>query len=241
MKHGDRHSMVKILIVDDQPETAKNFQTNLSSQGYLTHVAANGVEGMTIARDWQPNLVVADIFMSKMSGVEFCRQLREISEAPIIVFSDPTHENIKIEALNAGADDYVIKPISMPEFHARVQVQLRRHPINGSETQRTLVAGDFQIDIPLHRVTVRGQPIHLSPLEFGLLRYFVEHAGQVLTHRAIFQDVWGVDEDRKGHIRVYIASLRKKIDCSDHRRYIVTESWMGYRFCASGEVDNLQN
>ncbi|RZU39786.1 two-component system KDP operon response regulator KdpE [Edaphobacter modestus] len=236
MSRGDRHSMVKILIVDDEPRTTKILQTDLSSQGYLMHVAANGVEGMTVARNWHPNLVIADVFMSKMSGVEFCRQLREISDVPIIVLSAPTDENIKVEALNAGADDYVIKPISMREFHARVQVQLRRHPVKGAEAQRTLIAGDFQIDISMHRVTVRGQVIHLSPLQFDLLRCLVEHAGQILTHRVIFQDVWGIDDDRRGHIRAYIAQLRKKIGCSDHRRYIVTESWIGYRLCASGEA-----
>ncbi len=235
MNRGDRHSAAKILIVDDEPETTKILQTDLSSHGYAMHVAANGVEGMTIARYWQPNLVIADVFMSRMDGVEFCRQLREISEVPIIVLSVPTHENIKVEALNAGADDFVIKPISTREFHARVQVQLRRHPVKGTEVQRTLIAGDFQIDISQHRVTVRGQVIHLSPLQFDLLRCFVEHAGQVLTHRAIFQNVWGIDDDRRESIRTYIAQLRKKIECSDSRRYIVTESWLGYRFCASGE------
>lgn len=236
MKRDDRHAIVKVLIVDDEPQTTKSLQMNLSSQGYLTRIAANGVEGMTVARDWQPNLVIADMFMSKMSGVDFFRQVREISDVPIIVVSVPTHEKIKVQALNAGADDYVVKPISMPEFHARIQVQLRRHVVSGSEVNRTLIAGDFQINIPLHRVIVRGQPIHLSPLQFNLLRYFVEHAGQVLTHRAICQDVWRIDDERKGHIRVSIAQLRRKIDCSDHRRYIVTESWMGYRFSASGEV-----
>lgn len=236
MNRGERHSMVKILIVDDDIQTTKILQTDLSSHGYLMYVAASGVEGMIVARDWQPNLVIADIFMSKMSGVEFCRQVREISEVPIIVLSAPTHENIKVEALNAGADDYVIKPISLPEFHARVQVQLRRHSAKWAEAQRTVVAGDFQIDLSLHRVTVRGQVIHLSPLEFDLLHCLVEHAGQVLTHRAICQDVWGIDDDRRSHIRAYIAQLRKKIACSDNRRYIVTESWIGYRFCASGET-----
>ena len=235
MNRGDRYSTAKILIVDDERKTTKILQMGLSSYGYATHVATNGVEGMTVARDWQPNLVIADVFMSKMNGVEFCRQLREISEVPIIVLSVPTHENIKVEALNAGADDYVIKPISMREFHARVQVQLRRHPVKEAKPQRPLIAGDFQIDITLHRVAVRGQVIHLSPLQFELLRCLVEHAGQVLTHRAIFQHVWGIDDDRRGHIRAYIAQLRKKIECSDSPRYIVTESWIGYRFCASGE------
>jgi two-component system, OmpR family, KDP operon response regulator KdpE len=235
MNRGYRHSMVRILIVGDEPKTTKVLQTDLSSQGYLMHVAANGVEGMIVARDWQPNLVIADVFMPKMSGVEFCRQLREISEVPIIVLSAPTHENTKVEALNAGADDYVVQPISMREFNARVRAQLRRYLVGGAEATRTLIAGDFQIDLTQHRVTVRGQVIHLSPLLFDLLRCFVEHAGQVLTHRAIFQHVWGIDDDRRGHIRAYIAQLRKKIACTNHRRYIVTESWIGYRFCASGE------
>jgi two-component system, OmpR family, KDP operon response regulator KdpE len=235
MKRDDSNYMPKILVVDDEPQITNVLRTALSSQGYLLHVAANGVEGMTAVRDWQPDLVITDVSMPKMNGVEFCRQLREISEIPIIVLSVCSHEHIKIEALDAGADDYVIKPFSIQELHARVRVQLRRRPDNELETQRALIVGDFRIDVSQHRVIVRDQVIRLTPLQFDLLLYFAEHAGQVLTHRAILQDVWGMDEDRPEHIRVHIGQLRKKIEFSDDFQYIVTEPWIGYRFCASGK------
>jgi two-component system KDP operon response regulator KdpE len=236
MRQEDSGSMTRILLVDDETQIIRTLRTALSTQGYSVNVAANGVEGMVAARDWHPDLVITDISMPKMNGIEFCRQLREITEVPIIVLSVRTQELAKIEALDAGADDYVTKPFSIQELHARIRAQLRRRPTHReSEAQRVLSVGDFQIDVAQHRVAVRGQVIRLTPLQFDLLVCFAEHAGQVLTHRVILQDVWGLDQDRPEYIRVHIGQLRKKIEISDAPQYIVTEPWIGYRFCADGK------
>jgi two-component system, OmpR family, KDP operon response regulator KdpE len=170
-----------------------------------------------------------------MDGIEFCRRLRRISEIPIIVLSNRIHEQNKIKALDAGADDYVTKPFSFHELHARVRVQLRRHPPNPSGTRGVLAVGDFRIDVPQHRVTIRNQVVRLTPLEFDLLLCFAKHSEEILSHRAILQKVWGIDEDRPEHLRVYIGQLRKKIEPAHDPRYIVTELSIGYRFCPSGK------
>jgi two-component system KDP operon response regulator KdpE len=238
MNHGNSDCIPKILVVDDQSQITKVLRTALSSEGYLPRVAADGVEGMIAARDWQPDLVITDVSMPKMNGIEFCRQLREFSEIPIIVLSVSASEHTKIKALDAGADDYLTKPFSIQELHARVRVQLRRHPPNQSRAQRILVIGDFRIDVPQHRVIVRDQVVRLTPLEFDLLLCFAKHAGEVLTHRVILQDVWKMDDDRPEYLRVCIGQLRKKIAFSDDPQYIVTEPSIGYRFCASGK-DNI--
>jgi two-component system, OmpR family, KDP operon response regulator KdpE len=232
----ERDSMQKILLVDDEPHIIRVLRTSLSSQGYSVSVASNGIEGMVAVRDWQPDLVITDLSMPKMGGVEFCRQLREISEIRVIVLSVSNHEPTKVEALNAGADDYVTKPFSIQELYARIRVQLRRRPAHQEpEAQRVLSVGDFRIDMAQHRVAVRGQIVRLTPSQFDLLVCFAEHAGQLLTHRVILQDVWGLDQDRPEHVRVHIGQLRKKIEISDAPQYIVTEPWIGYRFCADGK------
>jgi two-component system KDP operon response regulator KdpE len=232
----EKDPMQKILLVDDEPKIIRILRASLSSQGYSLSVAANGIEGMVAVRDWQPDLVITDISMPKMDGVEFCRRFREISEIPVIVLSVNNHELTKVEALNAGADDYVTKPFSTQELHARIRAQLRRRSTHQhGEAQRVLSVGDFCIDVAQHRVAVRGQIIRLTPLQFDLLVCFAEHAGQLLSHRAILQDVWGLDQDRPEHVRVHIGQLRKKIEVSDAPQYIVTEPWMGYRFCADGK------
>jgi two-component system KDP operon response regulator KdpE len=232
----EKDSMQKILLVDDEPQIIRILRTSLSTQGYSLSVATDGIEGLAAVRDWQPDLVITDLSMPKMDGIEFCRQLREISEIPVIVLSVSKNEPTKVEALDAGADDYVTKPFSIQELYARIRVQLRRRPSHQqSEAKRVLSVGDFCIDVAQHRVAVRGQMIRLTPLQFDLLVCFAEHAGQLLTHRVILQDVWGLDQDRPEYVRVHIGQLRKKIEVSDAPQYIVTEPWIGYRFCADGK------
>lgn len=232
--------MQKILLVDGAPQSMKTLRIALSSQGHSLYVAANGIEGMLAVRDWQPDLVIMDVSLPKVDGIEFCRQLREVSGVPLIFLSVCTDELIKVEALDAGVDDYVTKPFSIHELHARIRAQLRRHSAHPSEPQRVLSVGDFRIDVAQHRVAVRGQLIRLTPLQFNLLLCFAKHAGQILTHRVIFQDVWGLDQDRPEHVRVHIGQLRKKIEISDAPQYIVTEPWIGYRFCADGNNTLLE-
>ncbi|MDW5264922.1 MULTISPECIES: response regulator transcription factor [Acidobacteriaceae] len=237
MKSIDRGQPAKILIVDDEPQIIRVLRTALSTQGYVIRIAGNGVEGADIALEWKPDLIITDVSMPEMNGVELCRELRTNSDVPIIVLSVRNNERMKIEALDAGADDYVTKPFSIQELQARVRAQLRRNLSEAREVQSIIDLGDFRIDIPQHRVTVRGNDVHLTPKQFDLLVYFAQHAGNVLTHRALLQAVWGVNADQPEYLRVSIGQLRKKIETSEEPRYILTEPWVGYRFRPTGSDD----
>lgn len=237
MKPTEQGQPAKILIVDDEPQIIRVLRTALSAQGYNVRIAANGIEGADIARDWLPDLVITDVSMPEMNGVELCRELRASSRVPIIVLSVRNNERMKIEALDAGADDYVTKPFSIQELQARVRSQLRRNIAESSGKRTVFDLGDFHIDIPQHRVAVRGQDIHLTPKQFDLLVCFAEHAGQVLTHRTLLQAVWGSNADQPEYLRVSIGQLRKKIETSDEPSYILTEPWVGYRFRPTGSDD----
>jgi two-component system KDP operon response regulator KdpE len=237
MKTNEHDQHAKILIVDDEPQITRVLRTALSTQGYSLRIAANGVEGMEAIHAWKPDLVITDVCMPQMNGVELCREIRAISQIPIIVLSVRNQDLMKIEALDAGADDYVTKPFSIQELQARVRAQLRRSTANNSESPQSIKAGDFLIDIPQHRVVVRGQDTHLTPKQFDLLLYMAQHPGQVLTHRALLHAVWGTNADQPEYLRVTIGQLRKKIELSDEPTYIVTEPWIGYRFRPTGNDD----
>jgi two-component system KDP operon response regulator KdpE len=227
----------KILIVDDEPQITRVLRTALSTQGYSLRVAANGVEAMEAVHAWKPDLLITDVSMPEMNGVELCREVRAVSSIPIIVLSVRSQEMMKIEALDAGADDYVTKPFSIQELQARVRAQLRRSVSTEDEAPQVISAGDFQIDIPQHRVMVRGQETHLTPKQFELLVCFARHPGQVLTHRALLHEVWGTNADQPEYLRVNIGQLRKKIETTEEPAYIVTEPWIGYRFRPTGNDD----
>jgi len=233
MTQNDLVHHAKILIVDDEPQITRVLRTALSTQGYSLRVATNGVEGLEAAHEWKPDLVITDVAMPEMNGVEFCRELRAVSKVPIIILSVRSQERMKIEALDAGADDYVTKPFSIQELEARVRAQLRRQSSN-TESKPVLTLGDFIIDIPQHRVTVRGQEVHLTPKQFDLLVILAQHPGQVLTHRALLHAVWGTNADQPEYLRVNIGQLRKKIETTEEPRYILTEPWIGYRFRPTG-------
>jgi len=234
MKQNEPDAPAKILIVDDEPQITRVLRTALSTQGYSLRIAANGVEGMEAVHSWKPDLVITDVSMPQMNGVELCREIRAISQIPIIVLSVRSHDPMKIEALDAGADDYVTKPFSILELQARVRAQLRRITAAVQETQQVIALGDFVIDLPQHRVVVRGQDVHLTPKQFDLLVCLAQHAGQVLTHRALLHAVWGTNADQPEYLRVNIGQLRKKIETTDEPRYILTEPWIGYRFRLTG-------
>jgi two-component system KDP operon response regulator KdpE len=234
MKQNEHDQPAKILIVDDEPQITRVLRTALSTQGHSLRIAANGVEGMEAVHRWKPDLVITDLAMPEMDGVEFCREIRAVSQVPIIVLSVRNQDPIKVEALDAGADDYVTKPFSIQELQARVRAQLRRKTAASAETPQVITAGDFVIDIPQHRVVVRGSDIHLTPKQFDLLLALAQHPGQVLTHRALLHAVWGTNADQPEYLRVTIGQLRKKIELSDEPAYIVTEPWIGYRFRPTG-------
>jgi two-component system KDP operon response regulator KdpE len=227
----------KILIVDDEPQILRVLKTSLSTQGYSLRVAANGVEALISLNEWDPDLVVTDLAMPEMDGVTLCREIRAVSQVPIIVLSVRNQDPIKIEALDAGADDYITKPFSIQELLARVRAHLRRREASAPEPQTVITLGDFVIDVPQHRIVVRGQDVHLTPKQFELMVVLAEHPGQVLTHRALLQAVWGTNADQPEYLRVHIGQVRKKIEVTDEPRYIVTEPWIGYRFRPTGNDD----
>jgi two-component system KDP operon response regulator KdpE len=224
----------KILIVDDEPQITRVLRTALSTQGYSLRIAGNGVQGLEAAHEWKPDLVITDLAMPEMDGVELCRELRAVSQVPIIVLSVRNQDRMKIEALDAGADDYVTKPFSIQELQARVRAQLRRSTAAATDETPVIALGDFVIDLPQHRVVVREQEIHLTPKQFDLLVVLARHPGQVLTHRVLLHAVWGTNADQPEYLRVNIGQLRKKIETGEEPRYILTEPWIGYRFRPTG-------
>jgi two-component system KDP operon response regulator KdpE len=235
MKQNERDQQAKILIVDDEPQIIRVLKTALSTQGYSIRTSLNGLDGLLVFREWNPDLVITDLSMHEMSGIELCHQIRTTSTTPIIVLSVRDQETVKVAALDAGADDYVTKPFSIQELQARVRAQLRRSAATTQETPQIIALGDFVIDVPQHRVAVRGQDTHLTPKQFDLLVCLAEHAGQVLTHRALLHAVWGTNADQPEYLRVHIGQLRKKIETTEEPRYIVTEPWIGYRFHPTGK------
>ena len=222
----------RILVVDDEQQILLVLRSGLTKHGYEVRVAAEGEAALELFHLWTPNLVVTDLSMPNMGGLELCRRLRAISEVPLIVLSVKGEESVKIEALDAGADDYVTKPFGMGELLARVRASLRRSPAEVNEALTTVEEGDFRIDLESRNVIVRGREVHLSPKEFDLLLYFVRHSGKVLTHRTLLSAIWGGNYvEQTEYLRVFIRHLRKKIEPTPAKpRHILTEPWIGYRF-----------
>ena len=224
----------RILIADDEPQITRVLRTGLTTHSYEVRVAADGEIALDTFNDWHPDLVVTDLTMPNMGGLELCRRLRVESQVPIIVLSVKGEEKTKVEALDAGADDFVTKPFSMEELLARIRATLRRAPAHVDEDSGATVleAGDFSLDVETRRVTVSGKEIHLTPKEFELLAHLMRHAGKVLTHRKLLTAVWGGNYgEQTEYLRVFVGQLRKKIESDPASpRYILTEPWIGYRF-----------
>jgi two-component system KDP operon response regulator KdpE len=221
-----------ILVVDDESQITRVLRTSLSSHGYDIRVANDGQTALEIVKDWTPDLVITDLMMPNMDGLELCRRLRAKSQVPIIVLSVKGEERTKVKALDAGADDYVTKPFGMSELLARVRANLRRVPVSQPETGGVIETGDFRVDLDAHAVTVCGREVKLTPKEFELIAYFASHPGKVLTHRTLLNAVWGANSiEQPEYLRVFIGQLRKKIELdASSPRYILTEPWIGYRF-----------
>jgi two-component system KDP operon response regulator KdpE len=220
-----------ILVVDDETQITRVLRTALSSHGYDIRVANDGETALEIMKDWSPDLVITDLAMPNMDGLELCRRLRTKTQIPIIVLSVRGEERTKVKALDAGADDYVTKPFGMEELLARVRANLRRARAEASELE-PIEAGDFKIDRGARTVFVKDRAVHLTPKEFDLLAYLARHAGKVVTHRALLGAVWGGEStEQVEYLRVFVAQLRKKLEPSPNSpRYIVTDPWVGYRF-----------
>ena len=224
----------RILVVDDEPQLTRVLRTGLTSRGYDVRAAADGLAGFEVFNDWHPDLVITDLAMPNVDGLELCKRLRAVSPVPIIVLSAKGEEKTKVEALDLGADDFVTKPFGIDELLARVRASLRRAkaPSMNEATQTTLDLGDFHVDLESREITVRGKAIHLTPKEFDLLVYFIKHAGKVLTHRTVLAALWGGNYvEQNEYLRVFVGNLRKKIETDPATpRYILTEPWIGYRF-----------
>jgi len=223
----------RILVVDDEPQITRVLRATLSSHRYSIHTAADGDEALEIMREWTPDLIITDLAMPNMDGTELCRRVRAKSTVPIIVLSVRGEEKSKIEALDAGADDYVTKPFTPNELLARVRAILRRAGmLHVSRDVTKIDIGDFAIDLETRRVSVRGREVHLSPKEFDLLNYCAMHPNKVITHRALLAAVWAETPTAQAdHLRVFVNHLRKKLEPEDgSAHYIVTEPWVGYRF-----------
>lgn len=220
-----------ILVVDDEPQITRVLRTTLTAQGYDLRVAADGEAALEIVKDWAPDLVITDLAMPKMDGLELCKRLRATSQVPILVLSVRGQERMKVQALDAGADDYVTKPFNMSELLARVRAHLRRAP-SPAPAQQVIGIGVFHIDLEGHAVTVGGREVHLTPKEFDLLVYLARHPNKVVTHRTLLTAVWGANSaEQPEYLRVFVGQLRKKIEPdSESPRYILTEPWVGYRF-----------
>lgn len=224
----------RILVVDDEPQLTRVLRTGLKSRGYDVRAAADGLAGFETFTDWHPDLVITDLAMPVMDGLELCRRVREISPVPIIVLSAKGEEKTKVEALDLGADDFITKPFGIDELLARVRASLRRAATAlVPEPESTVVtAGDFNIDLETRKVLVADREVHLTPKEFDLLVYFVKHSGKVLTHRTLLAAIWGGNYvEQNEYLRVFVGNLRKKLEPDlSTPRYILTEPWIGYRF-----------
>jgi len=221
----------RILVVDDEPQLTRVLRRSLMAKGYDVRIAGDGEFALQTFHDWPPALVITDLAMPNLSGLELCRRLRATSDVPIIVLSVRGEEQTKVQALDAGADDYVTKPFGMDELLARIRAALRRQP--GTDSRSLMLeVGDFRIDLEAHTITQSGKEIHLTPKEFDLMVHLVRNAGKVLTHRALLGAVWGGDyTEQNEYLRVFIGQLRKKIEPDlSEPRYILTEPWIGYRF-----------
>jgi two-component system KDP operon response regulator KdpE len=225
----------KILIVDDAQQVRRVLRTALSSEGYTTYEAASGEEALDSIRTAVPDVILLDVNMPGMGGLEACREIRRTMDVPILMLTVRNSERDKVLALDAGADDYVVKPFGMQELLARIRAALRRRTARGKQT--SFAAKDLNIDFEARVVAVRGRDVHLTPKEFELLRQLVLNAGKPLTHRRLLQAVWGPDYgDEPEYLRVMINQLRKKLESDPTRpKLILTEPWVGYRFQAPRE------
>jgi two-component system KDP operon response regulator KdpE len=226
-----------VLVVDDEAQITRTLRTALSGNGYNVRTAGDGDEAIEIMRSWSPDLVITDLSMPNMAGLELCKRIRTKSQVPIIVLSVRGEEKTKVEALDAGADDYVTKPFNLNELLARVRAGLRRAGIAPPPDATEISLGDFHVDIAKRIVKVRGNEVRLTPKEFDLLIYLLNHSGKVITHRALLGAVWGANStEQPEYLRVFINHLRKKLEPEDGTpRYIITEPWVGYRF-EPGEI-----
>ena len=226
----------RILVVDDDSQIRRVMRATLAARSYQVGDVRTGEEALRRLRSETYDVVLLDMNMPGMNGLETCRAMRtgqSGSDLAIIMLTVRNTEQDKIEALDAGADDYVTKPFSMPELLARIRAALRRAPASSeSAPQRITLEGDIDIDFESRHVSVRGRDVRLTPKEFHLLRYLVAHPNKTITHRELLQAVWGPDYGQElEYLRVFVNQLRKKLELNPAKpKYLLTEPWAGYRF-----------
>ncbi|MEA2716962.1 MAG: two-component system, OmpR family, operon response regulator KdpE [Actinomycetota bacterium] len=222
-----------ILVVDDEPAILRALRAGLEARGYRVLTAVSGQQAIDVTAVEAPALVVLDLNLPDIDGVEVCRRIRGWTDVPIVVLSAEGSDSRKVLALDEGADDYVTKPFSMPELLARIRVALRHRPAHaggGPPDQAVLEVGDVRVDVARHQVTVGGRSVELTPKEFAFLALLARWPGRVLTHRAILREVWGPEYGTETqYLRVYASQLRKKLDDDPERPRLITEPGVGYR------------
>jgi two-component system KDP operon response regulator KdpE len=224
--------MQRILVVDDDPQIRRVMRTALAGEGFEVADARSGEDALMRVREERFDLVLLDVNMHGMDGMEVCRLIRSGSEVAVIMLTVRNRESDKIKALDAGADDYVTKPFSMPELLARIRAALRRVSGGAGNLAGAVALPDIEINLSSRRVTVHGNPVRLTPKEFDLLQYFLSNPNVPLSHGKLLQAVWGPDYgDEVEYLRVFVNQLRKKIEPNPSKpKYILTEPWHGYRF-----------
>jgi two-component system KDP operon response regulator KdpE len=223
-----------ILVIDDEPQILRALRTILTEKQFRVTAASRGEEGLTLAATNEPDLIILDLGLPDMDGVDVCRRLREWTQTPIIILSVRDGEREKVAALDMGADDYLTKPFGIEELLARVRVALRHSASRKSGQSKSVMAGPITIDLAWHIVKRRGEEIKLTGTEYKLIAYLAANHGRVLTHQSILTHVWGpADADHTEYLRVYMRQLRKKLEEDPERpQYILTEPGIGYRFIA---------
>ncbi|GIK42606.1 MAG: DNA-binding response regulator [Chloroflexota bacterium] len=220
---------VRVLVVDDERAIRRFLQVSLTANGHTVFEAANGQEALELVVAHRPDLIILDLGLPDLDGIEVVRRLREWTQTPIIILSVREHETDKIAALDAGADDYLTKPFNVGELMARLRVALR-HAVHPNDTP-IFTTGELAVDLARRVVSLSGQEVQLTPTEYDLLKLLVTHAGKVLTHHQLLRQVWGMGYDDETHLlRVNISNLRRKIEADPARpAYILTEPGVGYR------------
>jgi two-component system, OmpR family, KDP operon response regulator KdpE len=221
-----------ILIIEDEAPIRRFLRATLADGGYRFNEAETGQEGLKLAASQPPDLVLLDLGLPDVDGLQIVRQLRDWTSVPVIILSARGQENDKVLALDAGADDYLTKPFGVGELLARIRVALR-HAAKGANEKgdAAFQVGDLKIDFATRRVSANGEEVHLTPIEYRLLTTLARHAGKVLTHRFLLKEVWGPDQVYENHyLRVFMTTLRRKIEADPARpRYLLTEQGVGYR------------
>ena len=221
-----------ILVIDDEPQILRALRTILTANRFRVSVARNGEEGLALAAAEQPDIIILDLGLPDVDGIQVCENLRQWTQVPIIILSVRSEESAKVKALDKGADDYLVKPFGTEELLARIRVSLRHLAKNKDKQEPVIITGNLSIDLVRHVVTRGGNEVKLTATEFNMLAYLANHANRVLTHQTLLVNIWGPEyRDNVEYLRVFMSQLRKKLEADPkHPIYLLSEPGIGYRF-----------